>query len=111
MLPKNMQIKQVKLRSGQLAPFERSKIERAIELACDATGQLSKDFIVKMTDDVIAELVALSAEDFEAGIPSVEKIQDVVEKHLMKDGLYEVAKAFILYRNQQSQKREEKKKN
>ncbi len=109
MLPKNMQIKQVKLRSGQLAPFERSKIERAIELACDATGQLSKDFIVKMTDDVIAELVALSAEDFEAGIPSVEKIQDVVEKHLMKDGLYEVAKAFILYRNQQSQKREEKK--
>ena len=104
-----MQIKQVKLRSGQLAPFERSKIERAIELACDATGQLAKDFIVKMTDDVIAELVALSAEDFEAGIPSVEKIQDVVEKHLMQDGLYEVAKAFILYRNKQSEKRDEKK--
>jgi len=104
-----MQIKQVKLRSGELALFERSKIERAIELACDATGQLAKDFIVKMTDDILAELIASSADDFEAGIPSVEKIQDVVEKHLMKDGLYEVAKAFILYRNQQSQKREEKK--
>ena len=104
-----MNIKQVKLRSGQLAPFERSKIERAIELACDATGQLSKDFIVKMTDDIIAELVASSEANTDAGIPSVEKIQDVVEKHLMQDGLYEVAKAFILYRNQQSQKREEKK--
>ncbi len=108
-LTAHMNIKQVKLRSGQLAPFERSKIERAIELACDATGQLSKDFIVKMTDDIIAELVASSEANTDAGIPSVEKIQDVVEKHLMQDGLYEVAKAFILYRNQQSQKREEKK--
>ena len=108
-LTAHMNIKQVKLRSGQLAPFERSKIERAIELACDATGQLAKDFIVKMTDDILAELVTSSAEDFEAGIPSVEKIQDVVEKHLMQDGLYEVAKAFILYRNKQSEKRDEKK--
>ncbi len=108
-LTAHMNIKQVKLRSGQLAPFERSKIERAIELTCDATGQLSKDFIVKMTDDIIAELVASSEANTDAGIPSVEKIQDVVEKHLMQDGLYEVAKAFILYRNQQSQKREEKK--
>lgn len=104
-----MNIKQVKLRSGELAPFERAKIERAIELACDSIGQLSKDFIVKMTEDIIADLVASSADDSVAGIPSVEKIQDVVEKHLMKDGLYEVAKAFILYRNQRSQEREEKK--
>ena len=104
-----MNIKQVKLRSGELAPFERARIERAIELACDSIGQLSKDFIVKMTEDIIADLVASSADDSVAGIPSVEKIQDVVEKHLMKDGLYEVAKAFILYRNQRSQEREEKK--
>lgn len=104
-----MTIAQVKLRNGELAPFDRAKIERAIELACEAVGELNKEFIVKMADDIIAELVISCGENPSVNIPSVEKIQDITEKHLMKDGRYEMAKAFILYRNKQTEKRDEKK--
>ncbi len=104
-----MSIKQVKLRSGELAAFDRGKIERAIELACDATGEIDNGFIIKMADDIIAELIAFSGDSLNPSIPGVETIQDITEKHLMKDGMYEIAKAFILYRNRQSEKRDEKK--
>lgn len=104
-----MNIKQIKLRGGELVPFDRSKIEKAIESACEATGELDKTFIAGMTDEIIAELSILCVENSEGGIPNVENIQDIVEKHLMKTGLYEVAKAYILYRDKQAQKRDEKK--
>ena len=99
----------MKLRNGELAEFDRKKIEHAIELACDATGELEKGFIVKMADDIIAELLLGYGDHAEIKAPSVEKIQDITEKHLMKDGRYETAKAFILYRNKQTEKRDEKK--
>ena len=35
-----------------------------------------------------------------------ENIQDIVEKHLVKSGLYEVAKAYILYRAERTKARE-----
>lgn len=102
-------ITQVKLRNGELAEFDRSKIEHAITLACDATGTTEKDFVAKMTDGIISELATFCCEGMEGIAPSVEKIQDIVEKHLMKDGMYEVAKAYILYRGKQAEKRDEKK--
>lgn len=104
-----MTISQIKLRSGELTAFDRTKIERAIELACDATGQTNKDFIVKMTDDIIKDLIESCGEGGGGAIPTVEMIQDYTEKHLMKDGRYETAKAFILYRDKRSEEREEKK--
>ena len=104
-----MNIKQVKLRGGELVPFERAKIERAIELACEAVGELNKDFIVGMSDDIIAELATFCGDSLNPIIPGVEMIQDITERQLMKAGKYEMAKAFILYRNKQSEKRDEKK--
>src|SRR5690554_8092437 len=38
-------------------------------------------------------------------IPTVEEVQDFVETKLMESGFFDVAKAYILYRNQQNQKR------
>src|SRR6266567_580355 len=104
-----MAITQVKLRNGELADFDSGKIEHAITLACDATGTVEKEFIPKMTEDIVAELTAVCCEGLEKIIPSVETIQDIVEKHLMKDGKFEIAKAYILYRGKQAQKRDEKK--
>ncbi len=37
--------------------------------------------------------------------PTVEEVQDFVETKLMEGGFFDVAKAYILYRNEQSQKR------
>jgi len=48
-------------------------------------------------------------EGAEGHSPSVEKIQNLVEKHLMQESRYEIAKAYILYREKQSEKREERK--
>tara|TARA_B100000579_G_scaffold436020_1_gene460829 strand:+ start:260 stop:1534 length:1275 start_codon:yes stop_codon:yes gene_type:complete len=39
-------------------------------------------------------------------VPNVEEIQDLVEQTLMKSQFLDVAKAYILYRNKQAQKRE-----
>ncbi len=104
-----MTLNQIRRRDGELVPFDRSRIETAITLACDATGETEKDFIIKMTDDVIADLILSCTSGSETHIPSVEKIQDLVEKHLMKEGKYEIAKAYILYREKQNEKRDEKK--
>lgn len=104
-----MAITNVKLRSGELAEFDREKIEHAIGLACEATGEIGKEFIPKMTDEIISELEKVCIDGLERIIPSVEMIQDVVEKHLMKDEKFEIAKAYILYRGKQAEKRDEKK--
>ncbi|MFZ2299899.1 MAG: ribonucleoside-diphosphate reductase subunit alpha [Candidatus Moraniibacteriota bacterium] len=104
-----MSLTQVKRRDGEVVPFDRMRIEKAIELACDATGESNKSFIPKMTDDVIDDLIAACGEEAGVHIPSVEKIQDFVEKRLMKMSRYEIAKAYILYREKQNEKREERK--
>ncbi len=104
-----MTLNQIRRRDGELVPFDRSRIEMAINLACDATAETEKEFIPSMTDDVIADLILSCGSGSESHVPSVEKIQDLVEKHLMKEGKYEIAKAYILYREKQQEKREEKK--
>jgi len=102
-----MTLTQVKRRDGKIVPFDRSRIEHAIESACDATGELEKDFIPALTDEIINDIVTTCGDDPETHVPSVETIQNFVEKHLMKEDRYEVAKAFILYREKQNEKREE----
>jgi len=106
---KYMTLTQVKRRDGEIVVFDRSRIEQAIESACDATGETNKDFIPAITDEVISDIVATCGEDSETHIPSVETIQNFVEKHLMRESRYEIAKAYILYREKQNEKREEKK--
>jgi len=88
-----MTLTQVKRRDGEIVPFDRFRIERAIELACDATGETDKSFIGEMTDDIIHDLIESCGEGAEGHSPSVEKIQNFVEKHLMRESRYEIAKA------------------
>ncbi len=104
-----MTLDHIKRRDGEVVPFDRSRIESAITLACDATGETEKAFIPQMTDDVLSDLIVSCGTGAESHIPSVEKIQDLVEKHLMKEGKYEIAKAYILYREKQNEKRDERK--
>jgi ribonucleoside-diphosphate reductase alpha chain len=104
-----MTLTQVKRRDGEVVDFDRARIEKAIENACDATGESNKEFIPKITDEVINDLILACGDDAEVHIPSVETIQDIVEKHLMRESRYEVAKSYILYREKQSEKREERK--
>jgi len=56
-----------------------------------------------------AEVVAIVEQEFKKKIPSVEDIQNIVEKVLIKNGYDKVAKAYILYRQQRAEIRERKK--
>ncbi|MFZ2187275.1 MAG: ribonucleoside-diphosphate reductase subunit alpha [Candidatus Moraniibacteriota bacterium] len=104
-----MTLTQIKRRDGEVVSFDRLRIEKAIENACDATGETDKEFIPQMTDAVIQDIILACGEEAGVHIPSVETIQDFVEKHLMRESRYEIAKAYILYREKRGGEREERK--
>ena len=102
-----MPIEQIKKRNGAIVAFDRAKIERAIGKANAATGgAMSSEVISVITDQVVATTEAA----FPESTPGVEDIQDVVEKKIAEHGFFAVAKSYILYREQQKQKRAEEQK-
>lgn len=103
-----MTIKYIKNREGDIIPFDISRIERAIEKAFESLGNFDKVLVdsiaMKVLSDMEAKLVAKEEKTLE-----IEIIQDLIEKRLMQEGLYEVAKNYIIYRNTRSEKREKTK--
>ena len=86
----------VRKREGKIVPFEISKIADAITKAFEAEG--------KNYDENIVDFLALKVtSDFESKIKdniiNVEDIQDSVESVLIKAGYAEVAKAYIILKN------------
>ena len=66
-------------------------------------GGTDKALAKRLSDEVVAELQKTYGDD---GVPTVEEIQDVVEKRLIENGNAQTAKAYILYRKQHSDMRE-----
>ncbi len=91
-------------RSGSVAEFDRSRIESAISRAYEATGvAIDATALQNLVDRVIASVESSSSG--EGYIPHVEYIQDVVEKEIALKGDFEVAKAYILYREERNKER------
>lgn len=95
-------------RDGREVPFHCSKIETAIQKAFDACNSSveywkSQDATRRVLIRVIDYLKP--GDDRKV---NVENIQDVVEKSLMEEGFYDVAKAYILYRSNRAKVREMK---
>lgn len=85
-------------RNGQLMDFDLNKIETAVRKAFESQG-------VEYDDTIVTEVkMWLDCAMLENPI-SVEKIQDMVERSLMQSGHCDVAKAFILYRQQHQEAR------
>ena len=80
-------------RNGKLVEFNINKIETAIAKAFDNLNEAFDEHVVELVKD------KLNTKENASSI-SVETIQDFVERSLMECGHYDVAKAFILYRNQ-----------
>ncbi len=95
----------VKKRNGKLVDFDQKKITEAIWKAAQAVGGKDKDTARLLSDKVIQVL-----EEKFGGytVPTVEQIQDTVEKVLVENGHYKTAKAYILYREQRKKIRETK---
>lgn len=102
-----MPLTEVRKRSGDIVDFDRSKIENAIQKACFATETAIDEVLLKsIADNVIAAL----ERDFDGKrTPSIEDIQDHVERALAEHGLFEVAKSYIIYRKERAEVRELKK--
>ncbi len=97
-----MAIELVIKRNGSIVEFDRIRIEKAIQKACEASGESATvQDISKITDKVIQSL----NEKFGNNTPTVEGIQDMVEICLMESDLHATAKAYILYRQKRAELR------
>ncbi len=84
----------IRKRDGRIVEFDRDKITTAIYKAILSVGvDDAKVLAGKLANRVVEEL-----EGEHIPVPSVEDVQDVVERVLIRAGLDKVAKAYILYR-------------
>jgi uridine kinase len=86
-------------RTGEIVPFDRSRITTAIYKAGAAIGEHDMPRAERLTDEVIALLVEAG------GTPSVEEIQDLIEEKLIAHRYSRLAKAYILYREDRARLR------
>lgn len=91
-------IKTVKKRNGQVVPFDRNKITRAIELCYTSFHGKPETPVDVLTDRVV---VACNRHDDQ----TVEGVQDLVEQILFEAGEREAYKRYTLYRQQRTDTR------
>ncbi len=92
-------------RSGAKVPFNQERISNAIYRAAVAVGGRDRERAVWLAGQV----VALLQETVPLGQPPhIEEIQDAVEKVLIENGHAAVAKAYILYRDEATRRREDR---
>jgi len=98
-------IPHIRKRNGDITSFDFDKIERAIERAMKASGEGSPEEALMVAHRVVSDLVrtARKHKDF---MPSVEGIQDEVERQLILSDYVATAKAYILYRAERAKMRE-----
>ncbi len=95
---------EIRKRDGRIAPFDEQKITEAIFKAAKAVGGEDRSIAQDLTNQVVNYLNGKNVDM----IPSVEEIQDVVEKVLIENGHARTAKAYILYRDRRTRMREGK---
>lgn len=97
-------INQVKKRDGSIVLFNKHKIADAIFKAAKSVGGRDREKAVLLSEMV---LHLLKTRGFSEGnVPSVEDVQDAVEKTLIEGGHALTAKSYIIYREQHKRLRE-----
>lgn len=116
-LAANLENFSVVKRNGQLVPFRRARIFRAIELALRATNSIAPSAplpqnLYSVAQHITQDVVNAAAIDAAKGESlTVEGIQDTVEIKLMQAELYDVARNFIIYRDEHKAAREDSPRN
>ncbi len=95
-------ITMIKKRDGREAPFNIEKIARAIYKAAESVGGNDYGEAMELADKVCQQL----SETIIGRNPSVEEVQDMVERVLIENGHAKTAKAYILYRAERTRARE-----
>lgn len=96
-------IKRIKKRDSSIVLFDENRITEAVFKAVKAVGQNDYEKAKRISAKVCAVLDIFFKD---GGLPTVEGVQDLVEKTLIEEGEAEIAKAYILYRRQRQEARE-----
>lgn len=91
-------IKAIKKRDGRVEDFKKEKISKAISKAFKSVDN-------KVNDEELDKITSKVVNSIEEEMPTVEEVQDLVEKALMELGYFDCAKSYILYRNSRKEKR------
>ena len=91
-------IKAIKKRDGRVEDFKKEKISKAISKAFKSVDN-------KVNDEELNKITSKVVNSIEEEMPTVEEVQDLVEKALMELGYFDCAKSYILYRNSRKEKR------
>lgn len=97
----------IQKRDGRIVDFDKVKIIHAVEKALASDGKAKEDYKNECV------LIANAVEKAFASSPvvvTVEDVQDEVERNLMKIGLFDTAKKYVLYREQRTKMRRVKSK-
>ena len=106
---KNLENVTVEKRDGKVVPFNRVNISVAVTKAVKASHQSfdpTKDPTYNAKNDDVVDAVVDEVDTFlnhEPGRIHVERIQDLVERVLIKKGYADTAKEYILYRKKRDE--------
>jgi uridine kinase len=95
-------IEKIVKRDGRIVPFDKEKIVFAILQAAIAVGGRDRKTAEAVANDVVSMLLE---QDYQGSYPTVEEVQDIVEKCLIERGHAKTAKAYIVYRYEHALKR------
>ncbi len=90
-------IQKVCKRDGRFVRFDQEKIANAIYKAARSVGGVNRRLAYQLSNKVVDALIKKFGDDL---TPTVEEIQDIVERVLIENGHAKTAKAYILYRKQ-----------
>ena len=99
-----MEITHIVKRDSEISIFELDKIIKAIEKAMISVNNGTRKDAIAICNIVNGTLLErkLNEPDY---VPTVEQVQDIVEFKLMDSPFHDVAKAYILYRDEQTRSR------
>ena len=95
----------VRKRDGSVVDFDKEKIVNAIFKSAQSVGGSDKKEAERVAGKVVEYIAQKFRDDY---IPTVEEIQDLVEKALIETGHASTAKSYILYRHRKTVEREAK---
>ena len=95
-------ITKIRKRDGREVPFNVEKIANAIFKAAQSVGGNNYEESLELAYQVCTYL----EEQYKNEVPTVEQVQDAVEKVLVESGHAKTAKKYILYRSERTKVRE-----
>ncbi|MEK7649192.1 MAG: ribonucleoside-diphosphate reductase subunit alpha [Patescibacteria group bacterium] len=102
-----MKLDTIKKRNGAVVAFDPLRISSAVRKAFEAQKVVVEEsFFISLSEEVVDTLHNRFRDE---RIPGVEDVQDIVERSIMKNGYFDVAKTYMIYRYEHAKIRQKKK--